>query len=99
MTIQIIKLQPTNGKQNPLNPLGKETRIHIHNSLSKAIADPDITSIILFGGSNFSAGADITEFSAKNQDPKEAIDSSGAVPSLTDLGNLIESCRKPVRSL
>jgi len=96
MTIQIIKLQPPNGKQNPLNPLGKETRIHIHNLISQAIVDPDVTSIILFGGANFSAGADITEFSAKNQDPKEAIDSSDKVPSLTDLGNLIESCPKPI---
>jgi len=95
MTIQIINVQPPLGK-NPLNPLGKETRIHIRNTLTQAIADPDTTSIILFGGKNFSAGADITEFSAKNQDPKAAIETSAEIPSLTDLANLIESCPKPV---
>jgi 3-hydroxyacyl-CoA dehydrogenase/enoyl-CoA hydratase/carnithine racemase len=95
MTIQIINLQAPLGK-NPFNPLGKETRIHIHNSLKQAIANQDITSIILFGGTNFSAGADIAEFSAKNQDPKAAIESSAEIPSLTDLVNLIESSHKPV---
>jgi 3-hydroxyacyl-CoA dehydrogenase len=96
MAIKIVSIQPSNGKKsNPLNPLGRETRSHIYAALKHAIADPTISSIILYGGKNFSAGADISEFSPKNN-PQESIESSATVPSLTELGNQIESSPKPI---
>lgn len=96
MTVKIINIQPeTAGRANPLNPLGRETRKQLHAKLKEAIADPGVSSIILYGGKNFSAGADISEFSAKGN-PKESIESSAKIPSLTDLGNQIESSPKPI---
>jgi 3-hydroxyacyl-CoA dehydrogenase len=96
MTIQVISISPPpsqGGRNNPLNPLSKQTRKHISQSLKQAFHDPTITSIILYGGSNFSAGADISEFSSKNN-----IESNEEIPSITDLCNLIEShqSQKPI---
>jgi 3-hydroxyacyl-CoA dehydrogenase/enoyl-CoA hydratase/carnithine racemase len=98
MTVQIIHIKSQNNKSsNPFNPLSRETRLHLSKALQLAIQTPDITSIILYGGSNFSAGADITEFQPKqNQSAKDAIASSEDVPSLTDLAQLIESSPKPI---
>jgi enoyl-CoA hydratase/carnithine racemase len=46
---------------NPLNPLSEAIRRKIFSSIREAIADSNVTSIILFGGGiHFSAGADIT---------------------------------------
>jgi hypothetical protein len=59
MTVEVIPLTPSSGKPNPLNPLSKGTRKHIGDALKVAIANSKVTSIILYGGKNFSAGADI----------------------------------------
>lgn len=99
MTVKIISIKSPNSKSpNPLNPLSRETRLHLSNALKTAIQTPEITSIILYGGSNFSAGADITEFQPQNNNPsaKDAIASSEGVPSLTDLAQQIESSNKPI---
>ncbi len=97
MAVKIINIQPPGKVVNPLNPLSKSTRVHISQSLAKSIADPTVSSIVLHGGRNFSAGADISEFSAKgNSNPKESIESSAKIPSLTDLCNQIESSPKPI---
>lgn len=98
MTVKIISIKSPNSKSsNPFNPLSRETRIHLFNALKEAIQTPEITSIILYGGSNFSAGADITEFQPqKDKSAKDAIESSEDVPSLTDLAQQIESSTKPI---
>lgn len=95
MAVKTVLIQPPGKAANPFNPLGKETRKHIFTELEQAIADPNVSSIVLYGGKNFSAGADISEFSAKG-DPKESVESSAKIPSLTDLGNQIESSPKPI---
>ena len=59
MVVETIPVAPTSGKRNALNPLSKGTRKHIGDALKEAIANPNVTSIILYGGKNFSAGADI----------------------------------------
>jgi enoyl-CoA hydratase/carnithine racemase len=59
MTIQVLSISPPNGK-NPLNPLSKLTRKSLSARLKDYIQDPNVSSIILFGGKNFSAGADIS---------------------------------------
>ena len=49
--------------KNPLNPLGLNLRRYIWEALDKAETDDSIGSVILYGGaSNFSAGADLSEF-------------------------------------
>lgn len=110
MSVKIIHLQrpATSGTdqdqkkktKNPLNPLGQQTRSLLRDSLLQAIRDPSVSSIVLFGGSNFSAGADIHEFSSSKDGsspgPQTMLSSSPSVPSLTDLGNLISSSPKPV---
>ena len=70
-----------------LNPLGATTRSQIHVSLQEAKDDSSVSSIVLFGGANFSAGADLTEFS---QLP------ASDVLSLLDLVAYIEAYPKPV---
>jgi enoyl-CoA hydratase/carnithine racemase len=69
-SVHIIHItDPTAPKPNPVNPLGAHTRLHLSRSLRSALADGAVTSIILTGGGganagrNFSAGADIREFS------------------------------------
>ena len=71
-----------------LNPLGAGTRHHIHSSLEEAKKDSGINSIVLFGGDNFSAGADLNEFHHQ-QLTKDDI-------SLLDLVLYIEAYSKPV---
>jgi len=88
MTVEIISF---GSPVNPLNPLSASTRIRIADSIRKAIDNFKTTSIVLYGGKNFSAGADINEFSPKNW--KE---SSEEVPDLTEISAIIESCPKPV---
>lgn len=99
MTVAVIPISRPDGpsSKNPLNPLSKGTRQHLSSKLKQAIEDPSISSIVLYGGKNFCAGADISEFSAKNNsDPKEAIKSSKKIPSIFDITNQIEASTKPV---
>jgi 3-hydroxyacyl-CoA dehydrogenase len=69
-----------------LNPLGVGTRRHIYSSLEEAKKDSSITSVVLFGGDNFSAGADLNEF---HQPASDDI-------SLLDLVLYIEAYSTPV---
>eukprot|EP00554_Chaetoceros_debilis_P010224 CAMPEP_0194107756 /NCGR_PEP_ID=MMETSP0150-20130528/7560_1 /TAXON_ID=122233 /ORGANISM="Chaetoceros debilis, Strain MM31A-1" /LENGTH=760 /DNA_ID=CAMNT_0038796251 /DNA_START=65 /DNA_END=2347 /DNA_ORIENTATION=+ len=96
MTVQLISIQPppikgSTVRSNPLNPLAKDVRCHLQDAIQSAISDPAITSIILHGGKNFSAGADITEFSGS-----ENLTTSKHVPSLQVVIDLIESSPKPI---
>ena len=59
MSIEIVYISPPNGPTNPLNPLSRNVRLSLSNRLKRSIENPKVSSIILFGGKNFSAGADI----------------------------------------
>lgn len=98
MSVKIIPIRSqSSSSTNPLNPLSRETRVHLATAIQKAIEDPHVSAIILYGGDNFSAGADITEFQhKKKQSAKDAVDSSEGVPSLTDLAEMIESSDKAI---
>jgi len=76
---------------SPLNPLSRDNRGRLGEDLQNAIDDVTVTSIILYGGSNFSVGADISEFSPDNADANFV-----PVPSITDLARTIENSPKPV---
>lgn len=96
MTVEIITIQPSSSTSpvNPLNPLSKSTRKYLRSALKDAIDNPKVTSIILHGGTNFSAGADIGEFSP--QGARANVESTEEIPSLTDLCNLMEESPKPI---
>eukprot|EP00934_Nitzschia_sp_Nitz4_P009444 Nitzschia sp. Nitz4//scaffold290_size23356//13888//16148//NITZ4_008491-RA/size23356-augustus-gene-0.35-mRNA-1//-1//CDS//3329546102//9434//frame0 len=91
MTVLVVNFSSVGN--NPLNPLGLELRRLIWKSLEKAEQDPEIDSVILYGGgSNFSAGADLTEFGKL-----QALMNSGEeVFLLTEVINKIEAFPKPV---
>mmetsp|Transcript_12872 Transcript_12872/g.30387 ORF Transcript_12872/g.30387 Transcript_12872/m.30387 type:complete len:745 (-) Transcript_12872:51-2285(-) len=83
---------------NPVNPLGIKLRRSIWEALDKAESDKSIGSVILYGGpSNFSAGADLTEFAQhrKNVAMQKVGDGKNFF-QLTDLVNKIENFSKPV---
>lgn len=91
MTVRIIDFSTVSS--NPLNPLGLKLRQFIWTELDKAYDDDSITCIVLTGGKsgNFSAGADIKEFSQLDQ-----IAAGDNVYSLVDLVRKIETFPKPV---
>ena len=82
---------------NPLNPLGVNLRRHIWEALDKAEKDDSIGSVILYGGgSNFSAGADLSEFGQlKNAAPPNPEEGKKFFP-LIELVPKIENFSKPV---
>lgn len=86
MTVQVIRFG-----DGRLNPLGCHTRRRLYDDLQAAEGDPRITSVILTGrGSNFSAGADLTEFDSllsNNEQP---------FPSLVDVVTYVEAFSKPI---
>ena len=70
----------------PVNALGQVLRQHLNDAIVAAEADPAVHVIVLIGADkSFSAGADVHEF-GKTPLP----------PSLPDVCNRIEACRKPV---
>lgn len=72
----------------PVNTLDHPTRTAIAASVSRALADPGVDTIILTGSAGtFSAGAEITEFGTPQ---------ITATPSLYDLIAMLESATKPV---
>lgn len=82
--------------QNPLNPLGLDLRKHIWQSLDTAESDPEIESVILTGGgSNFSAGADLTEFEVLLVSQQNDKTGDGHFP-LVELVRKIENFSKPI---
>lgn len=93
MRVQIIDFSKVS--RSKLNPLGLELRKTILQELQQAITDEQISGILLTGGSstnNFSAGADLTEFSSAS-----SIRSSGPPHvSLIDVVDAIEASPKPV---
>ena len=99
------------GKPNPVNALSAPVRQFLQNSLRNAFQDPSISSIVLIGrrdGSGvFSAGADIKEFSGESSNGDENTNGSGGgrsvtvsepggIPTLNDLGHMIENSTKPI---
>lgn len=95
MAVKIISIQPPGKATNPLNPLGPTARKHLNTELQNAISNPDVSSIILYGGTHFSAGADISEF-ASIDSPNPSIGSTPDTPTLLELVDRIEACPKPV---
>src|SRR6185437_13629915 len=74
----------------PVNALGQALRRHLHEAVATAEADPAVQAIILIGaGNTFSAGADVREFG-------QPFDQTALAPSLPEVCNRIEACRKPV---
>jgi 3-hydroxyacyl-CoA dehydrogenase/enoyl-CoA hydratase/carnithine racemase len=87
------------GNQNPLNPLGLPLRRLIWESLDEAEKDDTIASVILYGGKNFSAGADLTEFGGLERQPTlftSSKSSSSSTFPLMELVTKIENLSKPV---
>ena len=99
------------GKPNPVNALSAPVRQFLQVSLRNAFQDPSVSSIVLIGrrdGSGvFSAGADIKEFSGENSNSDENANGSGGgrsvtvsepggIPTLNDLGHMIENSTKPI---
>jgi 3-hydroxyacyl-CoA dehydrogenase len=92
---------------SPLNPLGLALRRHIWEALETAEHDPTVHSVILYGGdrgitkSNFSAGADLTEFEEllgqqqQQQQKRHGREEQSSYP-LVELVRRIEDCPKPV---
>lgn len=98
MSVNTIHItDPTAAKPSPVNPLGASTRLYLARSVRAAIANPNVSSIILTGaGANFSAGADIKEFSQPASVTPTTGEGEDAIPSLVDLCHLVESSPKPV---
>jgi len=72
----------------PVNGLGYATRVGITDGLSRALADPAVTAVVITGaGKAFSGGADIREFGS----PKAL-----AEPNLLSVILAIEASTKPV---
>ncbi|AUT65514.1 3-hydroxyacyl-CoA dehydrogenase NAD-binding domain-containing protein [Paraburkholderia terrae] len=70
----------------PVNALGANVRHQLRDAIQAAEKDPDVDAVLLVGaGRNFIGGADIREF-GKPPLP----------PSLPEVCNTIEACRKPV---
>ena len=92
MTCYIIDLRKASS--SPLNPLSARVRQYLVDQIHAAVADPNVTSLLLTGGpQHFSAGADLTEFA---QFQTMTASKTTTVPSLIDVVNLIENCPKPV---
>ena len=96
MTVLVVDFSTVS--RNPLNPLGKPLRKFIWESLDRAEGDSSIHSVVLIGGrSNFSAGADLTEFGQFSPESLLAGNSekNNSFP-LIELVHKIESFPKPV---
>ncbi|KAL3945767.1 MAG: hypothetical protein SGBAC_000156 [Bacillariaceae sp.] len=91
MTVHIVDF--SRASTNPLNPLGLNLRKHISEELDKALKNEEVTSVVLTGGKsgNFSAGADIKEFSQL-----DSVATGTNVYSLVDVVDKIENFPKPV---
>ncbi|QBR04441.1 3-hydroxyacyl-CoA dehydrogenase NAD-binding domain-containing protein [Paraburkholderia pallida] len=72
----------------PVNGLGLALRSAIVALVDRALADPQVSAIVLTGGEKiFSAGADIREFGEQKQ---------ASAPTLHDVIEVVEACSKPV---
>mmetsp|Transcript_3500 Transcript_3500/g.5135 ORF Transcript_3500/g.5135 Transcript_3500/m.5135 type:complete len:781 (-) Transcript_3500:589-2931(-) len=91
------------GGYDGVNSLGKKTRLDLYKAFQTCLEDADIHCFLLVGavskiqsddsipGRNFSAGADITEFSTMGQDEDDEY-----VPNLIELLKVVEDSKKPV---
>ena len=93
------------GASNPVNALSSHVVGYLHASMRDALLDATKDSIILIGNldgsGNFSAGADIREFSPPSLPSSSSSSSSSSSaetgkPTLRDLCDLIEMSHKPV---
>ena len=97
-----------NNNNNKLNPLGAPLRRLIWTELHAAQTNPNVTSLVLTGGTHgcFSAGADLTELTnavsaaggvwkTKNNKNMGAHDDI-STPSLLDLVQAVEASDKPI---
>jgi 3-hydroxyacyl-CoA dehydrogenase/enoyl-CoA hydratase/carnithine racemase len=89
MVVQVIDFSTVSSAK--LNPLGAKIRCFLLEQLASAQTNPSVTSIVLTGGDfNFSAGADLSEFSSFDEANQSKI------PSLIDVVTAIEASEKPV---
>jgi len=83
-----------------VNALAAAVRLHLKESILSALEDPSINAIILVGNPGgtgmFSAGADIKEFSAPTDGSGGVTTAQNGVPTLNDLGHMIEGSSKPI---
>ncbi|EJK71286.1 hypothetical protein THAOC_07294 [Thalassiosira oceanica] len=83
-----------------VNALAAAVRVHLKESILSALEDPSINAIILVGNPDgtgmFSAGADIKEFSAPTDGSGGVTTAQNGVPTLNDLGHMIEGSSKPI---
>jgi 3-hydroxyacyl-CoA dehydrogenase/enoyl-CoA hydratase/carnithine racemase len=94
MTVQVQVITFGDGR---LNPLGSSTRSRLYDDLKAAERDPRIKSVVLTGkGSNFSAGADITEFDSSVVADDTDANTDTTVVSLRDVVTYVESFPKPI---
>lgn len=89
------------GQHNPVNAMSAHVRQYLQTSLQSALQDTAIKSIILIGRPDgkgvFSAGADIKEFSGGSISSGGVTTSKpGGIPTLNDLGHMIEGSTKPI---
>ena len=94
LIVDFSTIHGSSNGNNPLNPLGYTLRRYIWQSLDEAENNPSIDSVILYGGSsNFSAGADLTEFS--QFESQQSQQQSSTFP-LIELVTKIENFTKPI---
>jgi 3-hydroxyacyl-CoA dehydrogenase len=105
-TTLVVNFSSVVGSNNPLNPLGLKLRQLIWEALEDAEINSSVGSVILYGGlsssnrSNFSAGADLTEFGSVSKAPPTTagINKNDGRPffPLIELVKKIENFNKPV---
>ena len=90
----------SNASTSRVNALAAAVRVHLKESILSALEDPSINAIILVGNPDgtgmFSAGADIKEFSAPTDGSGGVTTAQNGVPTLNDLGHMIEGSSKPI---
>ena len=93
MAIKIIDF--SKASPVPLNPLSAAVRQFIYEELQDGLRDPNITSMVLTGGTqHFSAGADLTEFGSFSSTSLQSRSSSSL--TLVDVVQSLEDSTKPI---
>lgn len=99
-TTNIYVIDLSTVSKNGLNPLGISLRNYIIQELDLVRNNTNIQAIIITGGkhSNFSAGADLTEFNSIQNSLNNNDNNNGnnTTLTLTDIVNLIEAYPKPI---
>jgi enoyl-CoA hydratase/carnithine racemase len=80
--VQVIDFSTVSNRQ-PLQPLDATVRRFIYENIHASAANPQITAIVLTGGTvNFSTGADVTEFAGWIRNLQKQSNTSSSASSL-----------------